>query len=132
MSQQNTENKAETTVVRPRQGGWLRPWQKGQSGNPGGVGGPGSTYHEARKLCARRAITPTSRRSVSIPACWLLTSVRRWRRCCARRWGCSDWGDAAFAADPAGRVFVALKAEGARTPWGRLGASSCIRSRSGS
>ena len=52
MSQQNTENKAETTVVRPRQGGWLRPWQKGQSGNPGGVGGPGSVYHEARKLCA--------------------------------------------------------------------------------
>ena len=50
---QNTENKAETTVVRPRQGGWLRPWQKGQSGNPGGVGGPGSTYHEARKLCAQ-------------------------------------------------------------------------------
>ena len=52
MSQQNTENKVETTVVRPRQGGWLRPWQKGQSGNPGGVGGPGSAYHEARRICA--------------------------------------------------------------------------------
>ena len=52
----NSEDKVKTTVRpvhRPRQGGWLLPWQKGQSGNPGGVGGPGSTYHEARKLCAQ-------------------------------------------------------------------------------
>ena len=32
--------------------GQLRPWQKGQSGNPGGLGGPGSAYHEARRICA--------------------------------------------------------------------------------
>ena len=33
------------------QGGRLTPWQKGQSGNPSGVGL--STYHEARKICAQ-------------------------------------------------------------------------------
>ena len=51
----NSEDKVLTTaqpVHLPRQGGWLRPWQKGQSGNPGGVGGPGSAYHEARRICA--------------------------------------------------------------------------------
>ncbi len=33
-----------------RNGGWLKPWQPGQSGNPGGVGG---AYHEALRICAQ-------------------------------------------------------------------------------
>ena len=35
-------------IVAPS-GGWVRPWQKGQSGNPSGVQGE---YYRVRKLCA--------------------------------------------------------------------------------
>ncbi len=31
-------------------GGWLRPWKPGQSGNAGGVG---AAYYEARRICAQ-------------------------------------------------------------------------------
>ena len=37
----------EGAVVRPN-GSWIRPWRKGQNGNPGGVHGE---YYRVRKLC---------------------------------------------------------------------------------
>jgi hypothetical protein len=37
--------------IRPPQGGILRPFQKGHSGNPGGT--PVSAYHAARRICAQ-------------------------------------------------------------------------------
>ena len=37
----------------PPQGGRLIPWQKGQSGNPGGIRGE---YHAVRRLCADHSL----------------------------------------------------------------------------
>jgi hypothetical protein len=62
---ESSENIVETTVQPvhvPSHGGWLRPWQKGQSGNPGGLGGPGSAYHECRRICAEA--TPEATRKL--------------------------------------------------------------------
>ena len=45
-----TAGDGEAAVIR-RNGGWLRPWQPGRSGNPSGIGM--SAYHEARRMCSR-------------------------------------------------------------------------------
>jgi hypothetical protein len=37
-------------------GGWIKPWQKGQSGNPTGVSGE---YFRVRKICADRSMDAT-------------------------------------------------------------------------
>jgi hypothetical protein len=40
----------EADIIRPPHGGWLRPFKKGETNNPGG--GALSAYHAARRVCA--------------------------------------------------------------------------------
>ena len=47
----------EGEVIR-RNGGWLRPWQKGVSGNPCGVQGE---YQQVRKLCTQHSLEASRR-----------------------------------------------------------------------
>ena len=49
----NTERKTPPEgAITTRTGGWVRPWRKGENGNPGGVHGE---YYRVRKLCAGRS-----------------------------------------------------------------------------
>jgi hypothetical protein len=45
----------EGAYVQPS-GGWVKPWQKGRSGNPSGIGGE---YFRVRTLCANRSMDAT-------------------------------------------------------------------------
>jgi len=57
---QDTGNRTGTGEVLPPHGGRLAaPWQKGQSGNPGGL--PVHLYNEARKTCAQASPAAVAR-----------------------------------------------------------------------
>ena len=51
-------------AIPARHGGWFRPFQPGQSGNPSGYGG---AYAEARRICAQ-ASGDAARRQVELMA----------------------------------------------------------------
>lgn len=54
-----TENTVSTSEYIPAHGhGKLTPWQKGTSGNPGGLGG---AYREAKALCANKSLRAAQR-----------------------------------------------------------------------
>jgi hypothetical protein len=53
----------EAEVIRHHNGGWLRPWQPGKSGNPSGTGL--GAYHAARRICAQ-ATPEAARRQVEL------------------------------------------------------------------
>ncbi len=57
------ENSAATDPTRAEEGeiirhngGWLKPWRKGQSGNPTGTQGE---YYEVRRICASHSVEAT-------------------------------------------------------------------------
>ncbi len=60
-TREGTTEAAEGEIV-GRNGGRLRPWQPGRSGNPGGIGG---AYHEARRICAQ-ATPEAARKQVEL------------------------------------------------------------------
>jgi hypothetical protein len=48
---------SERNYIVPKHGsGKLTPYKKGQSGNPNGIYGGNSEYHEARKICAQHSV----------------------------------------------------------------------------
>ena len=56
----DTAASEQTTVIPPgyvpgRNGGAIRPWQPGKSGNPSGLSSDGK-YHEVRKICADNSL----------------------------------------------------------------------------
>lgn len=57
MSDQATQSAGDSTGFVPRHGGGrLIPWQKGHSGNPGGMINSKHEYNEAKRICAAHTV----------------------------------------------------------------------------